>query len=92
MVLGLLTAPAIPGAMGSQWHATEKERAFGHLALTITTKLNRASTSIIVDFSQPVLGKIPVATLPLTMWFANLYPNYPYKTVYSKTVHSKTVL
>ena len=79
-MLGLLTAPAFPGAMGSQWHAKEKERAFGHLAPTITTPVNRVSTSVSVDFSHPVLGKIHVATLPLTMWFANLYPDCPCKT------------
>ena len=60
-MLGLLTAPAFPGAMGSQWHAKEKERAFGHLAPTITTPVNRVSTSVSVDFSHPVLGKIHVA-------------------------------
>ena len=75
LALWLLTAPAIPGAMGRQWHAKEKERAFGHLAPTITTPVNRVSTSVSVDLGFPLLGKIPVATLPLIMLFANLYPD-----------------
>ena len=37
--------------------------------------MNRASTSISVDLGLPFVGKIPVATLPLIMLFANLYPD-----------------
>ena len=57
-----------------------KKAAFGHLSLTRTLQVNRASSSDTQDFSHPVLGKIPIATLKLTMWFANLYPDCPCKT------------